>query len=160
MSETTKINKGRVSVGDIAPNFTLPTHTGETLTLSSLLGKSNIVLFFYPKDESPGCTAEVCAFRDSFEVFKDAGATVIGISSDSVESHQRFAQKHRLPFTLLSDKGGAVRKLYGVPASLGIFDGRVTYVIDKKGVVRHMFSSQLNINAHIREALDTLKNLA
>lgn len=160
MSDMTKTNKKRIQVGDTVPNFTLPTQTGEDFTLSSLLGKSNIVLFFYPKDESPGCTAEVCAFRDSFEVFQDAGATVIGVSSDSVESHQKFAQKHRLPFTLLSDKGGAIRKLYGVPASMGIFDGRVTYVIDKQGVVRHMFSSQLNINAHINEALETLKALA
>ncbi len=159
MSATMKSTKGRIGVGDTVPNFTLPTHSDEDFTLSSLLGKSNIVLFFYPKDESPGCTAEVCAFRDSFEVFKDAGATVIGVSSDSVESHKKFVEKHRLPFMLLSDKGGAVRKLYGVPASMGIFDGRVTYVIDKQGVVRHMFSSQLNINAHINEALETLKNL-
>jgi len=160
VSATMKSTKGRIGVGDSVPNFTLLTHSGEDFTLSSLFGKSNIVLFFYPKDESPGCTAEVCAFRDSFEVFKDAGATVIGVSSDGVESHRKFAEKHKLPFTLLSDKGGAVRKLYGVPASLGIFDGRVTYVIDKKGVVRHMFSSQLNISAHINEALETLKSLA
>lgn len=159
MSDTTKTNKKRIEVGDTVPNFTLPTQSGQEFTLSSLLGKSNVVLFFYPKDESPGCTTEVCAFRDNFEVFKEAGATVIGISSDSVESHQKFAEKHRLPFTLLSDKGGAIRKLYGVPASMGIFDGRVTYVIDKQGVVRHMFSSQLNINAHISEALETLKSL-
>lgn len=149
----------RIGVGDAVPDFALPDQTGALMNLRDVLSKSNVVLFFYPKDDSPGCTAEACAFRDQFEVFKEAGAEVMGISSDSVESHCNFAAKHRLPFTLLSDEGGAVRKLFGVPSSLGVFDGRVTYVIDKEGMVRHMFSSQLNINAHINEALDVLQKL-
>lgn len=153
------INSKRINVGDAAPDFTLADQSGKSIALRDLLSQSNVVLFFYPKDESPGCTTQVCAFRDQFEVFKEAGAEVVGISSDSVESHRGFADKHRLPFTLLSDEGGAVRKLFGVPSTLGVFDGRVTYVIDKAGVVRHMFSSQMNINAHIKEALDVLQKL-
>lgn len=153
------INSKRINVGDAAPDFTLADQSGKSIALRDLLSQSNVVLFFYPKDESPGCTTQVCAFRDQFEVFKEAGAEVVGISSDSVESHRGFADKHRLPFTLLSDEGGAVRKLFGVPSTLGVFDGRVTYVIDKAGVVRHMFSSQININAHIKEALDVLQKL-
>src|SRR5579872_4220369 len=103
-----------VKVGDLAPDFTLPSATGESVSLESFIGKKNIVLYFYPKDNTGGCTAEACSFRDSYEVFKDAGAEVIGVSSDSADSHERFAAKHRLPFILLSDKDKAVRKLYGV----------------------------------------------
>src|ERR1700687_1310036 len=105
---------GKVQVGDRAPQFSLPTQTGTTTSLEDLLGKGAIVLYFYPKDDTPGCTAEACSFRDSYEVFKQAGAEVIGVSSDSEASHQQFASKHRLPFVLLSDKEGEVRKLYGV----------------------------------------------
>ena len=115
---------------------------------------------FYPKDNTSGCTAEACSFRDSYEVFTEAGAEVVGVSSDSVGSHQGFAARHRLPFILLSDSGGTVRKLYGVERTMGIVPGRVTYVIDRDGVVRHIFSSQLNATKHVREAIATLQSLA
>jgi peroxiredoxin Q/BCP len=117
------------------------------------------VLYFYPKDDTPGCTVESCSFRDSYEAFKDIGAEVIGISSDSPESHQKFAQKHNLPFTLLSDSDSAVRKVYGVPATLGLLPGRVTFVIDQAGLIRHMFNSQFNPKAHVEEAMKVLNTL-
>src|SRR5947209_4048897 len=120
----------KVQVGDLAPDFTLPSVTGKPVSLASFIGQKDIVLYFYPKDNTPGCVAEACAFRDSYEVFKDAGAEVIGVSSDSEESHQSFAREHRLPFILLSDVGGRIRKLYGVPSTLVLLPGRVTYIID------------------------------
>lgn len=149
-----------VQVGDRAPDFTLPNQSGEPVRLSDFLGKTDIVLYFYPKDDTPGCTTEACSFRDSYEVFKDAGAEVIGVSSDSAESHQRFAAKHRLPFILLSDADGALRKRYGVSATFGLLPGRVTYIIDKQGVVRNIFSSQFTPEKHISEALKTLQALS
>ena len=118
-----------------------------------------VVLYFYPKDNTSGCTAEACAFRDSYEVFTDAGAEVIGVSSNSVDKHAGFAGKHDLPFTLLADAGGKVRKAYGVPAALGFIPGRVTYVIDRDGTVRHVFGSMTNINGHVKEALETVQQL-
>jgi len=150
----------KVEVGDTAPDFTLPNQSDGTSSLHDYLGKSHIILYFYPKDNSAGCTAEACSFRDSYEVFQQAGAEVIGVSSDSAESHQKFASQHRLPFVLMSDAKGEVRKLYGVPTTFGLVPGRVTYVIDKEGVVRHIFSSQFNPTKHIGEALETLKQLA
>ncbi len=144
-----------VSEGTIAPDFTLQDQDGTSLTLSSLRGGWAIV-YFYPKDDTPGCTAESCSFRDSHEAFTDAGATVIGISSDSVASHRAFADKHRLPFTLLADTGGAVRKQWGVGRTLGVIPGRVTYVIDPDGVVRRRFSSQFSPKKHIDEALSVI----
>jgi thioredoxin-dependent peroxiredoxin len=149
-----------VKVGDRAPDFTLPSFSGEPVSLESFLGKKNIVLYFYPKDDTPGCTAEACSFRDSYEVFQEAGAEVIGISSDTEKSHQQFANKHRLPFILLSDLGGIVRKFYGVPTTFGLIPGRVTYIIDKKGIVRHIFSSQFAPQLHVAEALKVLKALS
>jgi peroxiredoxin Q/BCP len=148
-----------IQVGDKGPDFTLPSQTGEPVRLSDRLGERAVVLYFYPKDETSGCTKEACAFRDSYEVFTDAGADVIGISSDSVDKHASFADHHKLPFTLLSDKGGSVRKSYGVPATIGLLPGRVTYVIDRDGVVRNIFNSQLNISGHINQALETVKKL-
>lgn len=148
-----------VRVGDNAPDFELPAHTGETIRLSDYRGKRVVVLYFYPKDETPGCTAEACAFRDSYEVFTDAGAEVIGISSDSVASHERFGAAHRVPFALVSDGGGRVRKLYGVRSSFGLLPGRVTYVIDRDGVVRHIFSSMTNIGGHVDGALAVVNEL-
>jgi peroxiredoxin Q/BCP len=149
----------KVGVGDRAPDFTLPSQNGSPVTLSQYLGERVVVLYFYPKDETRGCTAEACAFRDSYEVFKEAGAEVIGVSSDSVEKHEKFAGHHQLDFALLSDKGGALRKLYGVPATLGIVPGRVTYVIDREGVVQHVFSSMTKISKHIEEAVAVVKRL-
>ena len=151
--------KDKVKVGSVAPNFTLPSQSGEMVSLEDFLGHKPVVLFFYPKDDSPGCTKQVCAFRDDYEEFGKLDAEVIGISSDSVESHRRFTAKHLLPYTLVSDKGGKVRKLYGVPNTLGLFPGRVTYVIDKKGVVRHIFSSQVGIDRHVEDALEVLESI-
>jgi thioredoxin-dependent peroxiredoxin len=148
-----------IQVGDEAPDFTLPTQSGETFQLKDHLGERVIVLYFYPKDNTSGCTAEACAFRDSYEVFTEAGADVIGVSSDSVDRHAGFAGKHNLPFTLLSDKGGRLRKTYGVPGVLGVIPGRVTYVIDRAGVVRHVFSSMTNIDGHVGDALRVVREL-
>jgi peroxiredoxin Q/BCP len=150
----------RVRVGDKAPDFALPNQSGETVRLHDFLGERVVVLYFYPKDNTPGCTAEACAFRDSYEVFTEAGAEVVGVSSDGVDAHGRFASRYRLPFTLLADAGGAVRKQYGVPASLGVLPGRVTYVVDRQGVVRHMFSSMTNIGRHVDDALAVVRRLA
>lgn len=147
----------RVAVGDRAPDFTLPDQTGKPVRLGDLLGERVVVLYFYPKDETPGCTAEACSFRDSYQVFKDAGAEVVGISTDTVESHQSFAAHHQLPFVLLSDADGALRKRYGVPTTFGLLPGRVTYVIDRDGIVRHIFSSQLQAEKHVSEAIKTIK---
>jgi peroxiredoxin Q/BCP len=149
----------RVRVGDAAPDFTLPDQTGTSVRLRDLIGRKTLVLYFYPKDETPGCTIEARAFRDSYDAFAAAGADVVGVSSDSVASHRRFAQHHELPFLLLSDRDGAVRKLYGVEQTLGILPGRVTYVIDTAGVVRHVYSSQLRAGRHSREALNALREL-
>jgi thioredoxin-dependent peroxiredoxin len=151
--------KDKVKVGSVAPDFTLPSQSGEMVSLEDFLGHKPVVLFFYPKDDSPGCTQQVCAFRDDYEEFGKLDAEVIGISSDSVESHRSFAAKHRLPFTLVSDEGGKVRKLYGVSNTLGLLPGRVTYVIDRKGVVRHIFSSQVGIVQHVEDALEALKSI-
>jgi peroxiredoxin Q/BCP len=148
-----------IQVGSKAPDFTLPSQSGAPVRLQDRLGERVIVLYFYPRDDTRGCTAEACAFRDSYEVFADAGADVIGISSDSVDRHSAFAGKYDLPFTLLSDKGGQVRKSYGVPAVLGVLPGRVTYVIDREGSVRHVFSSMTNIGQHVSDALETVRQL-
>ena len=148
-----------IAVGDKAPDFTMPTDGGGTVSLSALRGKP-VVLYFYPKDDTSGCTAEACGFRDAYQVFSDAGAEVVGVSSDSVESHRGFAQHHRLPFILLSDTHGALRKRYGVPTTLGMIPGRVTYIIDRRGIVRHIFSSQIQAEKHVAEALETLRALA
>ncbi len=150
---------GPVKVGDLAPDFALPNASGEIVRLSDFRGKRAVVLYFYPKDNTRGCTAEACAFRDSYEAFTDLGAEVIGVSSDSQASHIDFAQRRRLPFVLLSDAGAVVRKRYGVPASFGIIPGRVTYVIDREGVVRHIFNSQSNISKHVNDALEVLRRI-
>jgi thioredoxin-dependent peroxiredoxin len=138
----------------------LPTSSGSYVTLQDFLGKKNLVVYFYPKDFTRGCTAEACSFRDSYEDFKDLGAEVIGISSDSQDSHRDFAQQHHLPFILLSDADGSVRKAYEVKKSLGLFPGRVSFVIDKRGIIRLIFSSQTRVTAHVGEALNVLKSLS
>lgn len=149
----------RLGVGDVAPDFSLPSQTGEVVSMKEKIGKKDIVLYFYPKDNTPGCTTEARAFRDSYEVFKQLGAEVMGVSSDSVESHRGFAAKCDLPFILLSDAGGRVRELYSVPSSFGLLPGRVTYIIDKKGIVRHVFSSQMSPKKHVDEAVGVLKSM-
>jgi peroxiredoxin Q/BCP len=148
-----------LAIGEQAPEITARRRDGSELTLSSLRGRQ-VLVYFYPKDDTPGCTAEACDFRDKHASFDAAGAEVLGISSDSVASHEGFADKHRLPMKLLSDRGGHVRALYGVKSTLGILPGRVTYVIDKQGVVRYVFDSQLRATAHVSKALDFVKTLA
>jgi len=145
-----------VKVGDKAPDFTLQSQMGDDVTLSEFVGKKNIVLYFYPKDETTGCTKEACTFRDNYEELTKLGAEVIGLSGQSVESHKSFASHHGLPFILVSDEGNKVRELYGVPSSMGIIPGRVTYIIDKKGVIRHIFNSQTKAQRHVEEAKKTL----
>lgn len=158
MTTTRKSTSADVGVGDVAPDFTLPDQHGNPVTLSQFRGKKNVVLFFYPAAFSAGCTAEACAFRDSHEVFKDAGAEVIGISMDSVEKQNNFAKRFNLTYTLLADDG-AVWKSYSVPNRFGLLRGRVTYVIDKHGVVRNVFNSQVMVLKHVNQALEILKTL-
>lgn len=148
----------RIQVGDPAPNFTLLAETGVSVSLGDFLGKAMIVLYFYPRDNTSVCTAEACAFRDNYQFFKDAGAEVIGISVDSVESHQQFASAHHLPFHLLSDTENAVRRRYGVPTAFGL-PGRVTYVIDRRGIVRHMCFSQFTSQCHVEEAMQMVQTI-
>ncbi len=149
----------KVNIGETAPDFTLTSQTGEAVTLSQFRGKKNVVLYFYPKDETRGCTREACTFRDSYELFTDLGAEVIGVSADTVESHKSFTAHYNLPFTLLSDMDNAVRKLYGAESSISFIPGRVTFVIDKNGTVRHVFSSQLQPEKHVEEARQILIKL-
>jgi thioredoxin-dependent peroxiredoxin len=151
--------QNKIKVGDKAPLFTLPDSEKQLINLADYIGKKNLVVYFYPRDESYGCTREACSFRDSYDDFKDAGAEVIGISSDDEESHNSFAAHHQLPFILLSDKDGKVAESYGVGRSFGILPGRVTYVIDKNGIVRMIYLSQLKFKKHINEALALLKTL-
>ncbi|MET0287246.1 MAG: peroxiredoxin [Polyangiales bacterium] len=146
-----------LQAGTEAPDFTLNDQNGKAVHLASFRGKKTVVVYFYPKDDTPGCTAEACMFRDQFTEFTDAGAEVLGISSDSEASHKKFAAKYNLPFSLLSDKGGVVRSAFGVPANFGLLPGRVTYVIDKQGVIRHAFNSQINATKHVSEALGVIK---
>jgi peroxiredoxin Q/BCP len=148
-----------IKVGDTAPDFTLTSQNNSSVSLKDFQGKA-VVLYFYPKDDTPGCTAQSCAFRDQYEVFKAAGAEVIGVSGDSPESHQKFAARYQLPFTLLSDKDNQVRKSYGATTAFGLIPGRITYVIDQQGVVRYIFDSMFNFKGHVEEALKTLQQLA
>ncbi|MGA2714213.1 MAG: peroxiredoxin [Bryobacteraceae bacterium] len=142
--------------GTAAPDFELPDQHGNLVRLGQYRGNRPVVVYFYPKDDTGGCTIQACGFRDDFEKFQEAGAEVIGISDDSTESHGRFASKYKLPFTLLSDRGGCVRKLYGVKKTLGVIPGRVTFVIDRDGIIRHIFNSQAKPARHVAEALAAL----
>jgi peroxiredoxin Q/BCP len=151
-------NTNEAEVGSLAPEFSLPDQNGATVSLKDFQGKSVVVLYFYPKDNTSVCTAQACGFRDNYESFKESGAVVIGISSDPVESHEGFAAEYQLPFYLLSDVDGKVRDRYGATGILGI-PGRVTFVIDKQGVVRHKFSSMFSADKHIQEALEVIKTL-
>ncbi len=146
-------------VGEIAPDFTLNDQDGNPVSLSDHRGKSNVVLFFYPKDFSPGCTAEVCGFRDNYEAFTDMDAVVIGVSGDSEESHKRWLDEHMLPFSLLSDPKRKIQSQYGATKVFGILPGRYTFIIDKAGVIRHIFTSETNMKKHIDEALKVLREI-
>ena len=161
--ENTKTPKMKSStklmVGDKAPLFTLPDQKGNAISLSDFIGKTRLVIYFYPKDESYGCTKEACSFRDSYEEFKEAGAEVIGISADDEDSHKGFAENHKLPFILLSDKDKKVAISYGVGKTLGILPGRVTFIIDRQGIIRGIYSSQVSFQKHVEEALEVLRKI-
>lgn len=149
-----------LKVGDKIPNFTAKDTKGVDFDSQNIVGHKPIVIYFYPKDNTPGCTTQACSFRDQYEDFKDLGAEVIGISSDSVTSHQQFTNQYKLPFILLSDGDKKIRKLFGVPAQLfGLVPGRVTYVADKNGVIQMIFDN-LMAAKHIPKALSTIKKLA
>lgn len=146
-----------LQVGDSIPVFSAKNEEGVFMTIDPASLEGPKVIYFYPKDDTPGCTKEACSFRDSFESFTDLNVQVIGISADSVASHKNFKAKHRLPFTLLSDEENTIRKLFGVKTNLfGLIPGRVTYVVNQQGVIQHMFSSQLNMDKHVSEALESL----
>jgi len=148
----------KIAIGDTVPTFSLLDQNGKMIKIDAALGKP-MVIYFYPKDDTPGCTKEACKFRDEFENFTDLGAMVIGISADSVESHKNFEEKYNLPFTLLADTENVVRKLFGVPNNLFVIPGRVTYVVNNKGIVVYVFNSQLGSEKHISESLQKLKDI-
>ena len=147
-----------LKVGDPIPEFSLLDQEGSTRSNDQIKGKA-LILFFYPKDDTPGCTAEACGFRDKYDLFKIFGAEVWGVSSDNSNSHIKFVKKNDLPFPLLCDTNNTLRKLFGVPKVLGLIDGRVTYVIDTKGKIRHVFNDLLNGPAHVNEALRVLDEI-
>ena len=144
--------------GDRVPLIALPDQSG-VQRRSDLLDGRALVLFFYPKDDTPGCTMEACAFRDSYADLQALGAEVWGVSGDDAASHQRFASRHNLPYPLLVDRGNQLRQAFGVPSVLGLLPGRVTYVIDGGGVIRHVFNNLLDGPAHRREAIAALQRL-
>lgn len=149
----------QIKIGDHIPEFSLPNQDGEVINITDFIGNP-LVIYFYPKDNTPGCTAEACTFRDAYEDFRDLGAEVIGISSDSPETHKNFAEKHRLPFILLADEENVVEDLFGVPKSMfGMLPGRVTYIINEEGIVVHTFSGQLKVKKHVKESLKALGKL-
>ena len=146
-----------LKVGDKIPNFTAKDTNGNDFYSQSIIGKQPVVIYFYPKDETRVCTEQACSFRDQYEDFKALGAEVIGVSSDSVVSHQKFANRHELPFLLLSDEKKKLRKLFGVPNDLlGLIPGRVTYVADKEGIILLVFNN-MSGKIHIESALNILK---
>ena len=148
----------KIEIGSKIPEFSLPDQNGNVININDYIGKKNLVIYFYPKDDTPGCTKEACYFRDQYEIFNQADAMIIGISSQSVESHKKFAEKYHLSFTLLSDESSVVRKMFGA-ISLGLIPGRVTYVVDKKGIVKYIFDSQTEPTKHVDEALRILKDM-
>ncbi|MCF8221414.1 MAG: peroxiredoxin [Cryomorphaceae bacterium] len=149
-----------INIGDKIPAFTLQNQDGTPVDIMEFIGQKTVVLYFYPKDDTPGCTKEACSFRDQYTVFQDLGCEVIGISSDTPKAHKEFAIKYKLPFPLLADEKKEVRTLFGVPKSLfGLLPGRVTYIIDKTGIVRGIFNSQLNATQHIDEALKVVRGM-
>lgn len=148
-----------LKVGDIVPAFSAKNTEGNLFESQSIVGAKPVVIYFYPKDDTPGCTTQACSFRDQYEDFKALGAEVIGISGDSITAHQKFANKYKLPFVLLSDEGKKIRQLFGVPTALfGLLPGRVTYVVDKKSVVRLIFD-QMAPKSHITKALEMIKKM-
>ncbi len=149
-----------LKVGEEAPHFSLLDQNGNSVSFLDFRGKKNLVIFFYPKDNTPGCTSESCSFRDNYAGFCALNTQVLGISDDSVQSHEWFAAEHRLPYPVLSDEGGKVRKSFGLNRFLGILPPRASFVIDQKGIICHVFSSQVQISRHIDETLQAVQLLA
>ena len=147
-----------LKIGDKLPSFSAKDTNGNIFNSQDYIGKQPLVIYFYPKDDTPGCTVQACSFRDNYQEFKDLGAEVIGISSDTVTSHLKFKSKFNLPFILLSDNDKKLRKLFGVQNSLFIIPGRETFVIDKQGLVVMVFNS-MSSEIHITKALKVLKKL-
>jgi peroxiredoxin Q/BCP len=147
-----------LKIGDKLPSFSAKDTNGNIFNSQDYIGKQPLVIYFYPKDDTPGCTAQACSFRDNYQEFKDLGAEVIGVSSDTVTSHLKFKSKFNLPFILLSDNDKKLRKLFGVQNSLFIIPGRETFVIDKQGLVIMVFNS-MSSEIHITKALKVLKKL-
>ncbi len=145
----------KIEVGDVIPSVILKDENGIAVNINSI--KKPLVLYFYPKDETPGCIKEACKFRDEFENFADLEIPIFGISGDSSASHKKFKEKYNLPFTLLSDVGNKVRKAFGVPKSLLFLPGRVTYIVNENGKVVYMFNSQFKAEQHIEKALAFLR---
>ncbi len=157
-SQKKKEMSKEIKVGDQVPEFVLKDQNGEDFSISELIGKKSMVIYFYPKDETKVCTVEACSFRDSYEVFQDMNCEVIGISNDGESSHKSFAENHKLPFVLLSDEKNRVRNLFNVPKDMfGLMPGRYTYVIDTTGRVIHVFNSAFNGEKHVKESLAALK---
>jgi peroxiredoxin Q/BCP len=148
-----------LKVGVKAPDFSQKDQNGKTVTLSEFSGKSNVVLYFYPKDFTGGCTAEACSFRDNYAVFMKKDAVVIGVSFDSDESHVKFTKANKLPYSLISDTQGALGKKYGVPKFMGTMSDRVTFLIDKKGVIRYVYQSVKDATMHVENSLKELDKL-
>ncbi len=149
-----------LKTGDNIPAFTLKDQNNQDVNIQDYVGKHPLVIYFYPKDDTPGCTAEACSFRDQFEVFEELDALVFGISADSPASHKKFAEKHHLNFSLLSDKGRKVEKQFGVPRSvLGLLPGRVTYIINLQGKIEYIFNSQMQAKKHVEHAINTIKRM-
>lgn len=145
-----------IQIGDKLPHFTAVKQDGTAFDSNSIQNKP-VVIYFYPKDNTPGCTTQACSFRDAYQDFQDLDAEVIGVSGDSVSSHQNFQQKHKLPFVLLSDSDRKLRKLFGVPTALfGLIPGRVTYVFNASGKAIYIFDN-MSAKNHIIKALDSIK---
>ena len=147
----------KLKIGDQIPSFSLKDQNGNIRTSSKMC--KSLVLFFYPKDDTPGCTIEACGFRDKYDLFKILGAEVWGISNGSIQSHLGFANKNKLQYPLLCDRNNILRKKFGVPKKLGLIEGRVTYIINSDGIIIHIFEDLLNGPAHIKEAIKALKKL-
>ncbi len=147
-----------LKVGDTLPEFSLLDQSGKVRNDKEFRGKP-LVLFFYPKDDTPGCTIEACGFRDKYDLFKILGAEICGVSKDNEQSHFEFAAKNKLQYPLLCDRNNYLRDSFGVPKVLGMIDGRVTYVIDPNGIICHVYEDLLNGPAHIKDALKVLKEL-
>lgn len=149
-----------LSVGAPIPDVSLTDAAGKTARLREIAAGQTSVIYFYPKDETPGCTVQACTFRDRHEEFREAGATVIGISADPPSSHQAFASRHGLPFLLLSDESGDARRAFGVEPLFGLVAGRVTFVADRRGIIRDVYSSRLRFRNHVDNALERLRSLS